>query len=306
MVGLGARAELINGIRAVVHDSVVTYDEVFTSAEREMALLARQYRNDPEGFRKKREELLNDKLEQSVERELVLHDFSQAGYNLPESIVDEAVQERLREQFGGDRATLTKTLQAEGLTFEKFRQRLRDQIIVEILRAKNISQELVISPHKIEKYYLENQDKYKVDDEVKLRMIVLNKTGGTDGASVRKRADEILAKIKEGASFAEMASIYSQDGHRSQGGSWDWLDKSVLRKELADVAFKLKAGECSEVIDLPEACYLIQVEGVRPAHVRPLSEIHEEIERNLLIQERARLQQRYIEKLRRKTFVRYF
>ena len=72
------------------------------------------------------------------------------------------------------------------------------------------------------------------------------------------------------------------------------------------MAFKLKAGEHSEVIDLPEACYLMLVEETRPAHTRALSELREDIERTLLLQERARLQQRYIEKLRAKTFVRYF
>ena len=302
--GFGVRAGLINGIKAVVHDSVVTHDEVNARAADGVRLLQRQYRGDADEFRKKLAALLDDNLEQLIERDLILRDFAQAGYNLPESIVDEAVQERIREQFGGDRATLTKTLQADGLTFEKFRQRLRDQIVVEILRAKNISQEVLISPHKIEKFYQDNRDKYKVEDEVKLRMIVLGKSGGADGASVRKRAEEILAKIKEGASFAEMASIYSQ-GSRP-GGDWGWVEKPVLKRELSDVAFKLKPGEHSEVIDLPEACYLMLVEDVRPAHIRPLNEIREEIERNLLLQERARLQKLYIDKLRNKTFVRYF
>jgi len=308
VTGLSLRAELINGIKAVVHDSVVTHDEVNVAAARELEYLQRRARENPENLRAKVSEVLSNNLEQLVERQLILRDFAQAGYNsnLVASLVDEAVQERIREEFNGDRATFTKTLQARGITLEKFRQGLRDNMISSILRSKNVSQEVVVSPHKIEKFYLENSDKYKVEDEVKLRMIVLNKGGSTDAASARKLAEEILAKLKEGASFAEMASVYSQGSRRSEGGAWDWVGKTVLRKELADVAFKLKAGERSEVIDLPDACYLMLVEDTRPAHVRPLSEIRDEIERNLLIKERARLQQRYIHKLRTKTFVRYF
>jgi peptidyl-prolyl cis-trans isomerase SurA len=306
LAGWGAQAELVNGVKAIVHDSVITYDEVNGSARPAAQLLQQQFRNDPEGFRKKLGAVIEENLDQLVERQLILRDFEQAGYNFPDSIVDEALQEEVRTRFNGDRATFAKTLQAEGITVEKYRQRLHDQLVVGALRSKNISRELVVSPHKIEKYYLENRDKYKVEDEVKLRMIVLNKSASTEAPPARLLAGEILAKLKEGAAFSEMASVYSQGSQRSQGGDWGWVEKSVLRKELAEVAFKLKAGERSEVIELPEACYLMLVEDVRPAHVRPLGEIREEIERNLLTEERARLQKRYIEKLRTKTFVRYF
>ncbi len=310
MAGLGAQAQLINGIKAIVHDSVITYEEVEVAAAQEAQYLQRQYRTSPSTLRAKLTEVRTNSLEQLLQRQLILRDFGQAGYNLPESFVDEAVAERIRERFGGDPVKFAKTLQADGVTREKFRQQLRDQIIVEILRSKNVFQEAVMSPHKIEKYYVENRDKYQVEDEVKLRMIILNKPTSAEAERVRTLAGEILYKIKEGATFAEMAAeiaaLNSQGLQRGEVRDWGWVERSVLKKELADVAFKLKAGEHSEVIDLPEACYLMLVEETRPAHTRALSELREDIERTLLLQERARLQQRYIEKLRAKTFVRYF
>ena len=48
------------------------------------------------------------------------------------------------------------------------------------MRSKNVSQEIVISPYKIENYYLAHQDDFKVGDQIKLRMIVLNKSSGDD------------------------------------------------------------------------------------------------------------------------------
>jgi len=303
--GFSARAELINGIRAIVHDSVITYDETSPSPG-QVDLLRRQNRNNPEAFRQKLNQLQDENLNRVVEHQLILRDFAEASYNLPESIVDEAVNERVRDMFGGDRVKFAKTLQADGVTLEKYRQQVRDQIIVGILRSKNVGQAVVMSPHKIEQYYREHGDKYKVEDEVKLRMIVLKKSTSAEAAQARKLADEILSKLKEGATFAEMATIHSQDSHQAQGGEWGWVEKSVLKKELADVAFSLKAGEHSGVIDLPEACYLILTEEQRPAHVRPLNEIRDEIERTLLTEQRERMQKRYVEKLRNKTFVRYY
>jgi parvulin-like peptidyl-prolyl isomerase len=103
-----------------------------------------------------------------------------------------------------------------------------------------------------------------------------------------------------------MASVYSQGSQRSQGGDWGWVERSVLRKELANVAFSLKPSQVSDVIETPEACYLMLVEQTRPAHVRPLSEVRDDIEAILRTQEQSRLEKQWIDKLKKKTFIRYF
>ena len=128
---------------------------------------------------KKPRDVFNDGLEQLIERQLILHDFDVEGYKLPDSYVDQLVQDRIRERYG-DRITLMKTLQAQGMTYEQFRKDVRDQYIISAMRAKNVSQEIVISPYKIENYYLAHQDDFKIGDQIKLRMIVLNKSSGDD------------------------------------------------------------------------------------------------------------------------------
>ena len=299
------QAQNVDGIKAVVHDSVITFYEVQEATLPYMDVLQRQYRDQPEVLQQKFVEAANTNLERLIERQLVLHDFETAGYQLPESIIDEEVQDRIRSRYG-DRAKLTKTLQAEGITYEKFRKQMRDTFIEQALRAKNVSMEIMISPHKIEVYYQAHQDDFKVEDQVKLRMIVLTKDSGADPAQTRALAEEILTKIKEGATFAEMASIYSQGSQRAEGGDWGWVERSVLRKELADEAFSLPVGQPSDVIETPQADYIMLVEQKNPAHVKPLNDVRDEIEKILLGQEQDRLQKQYFEKLREKTFVRYF
>lgn len=301
---LHAESQIADRIAVVVHDSLVTSQQVEDYTAPLIDDLRRQYRGDPQGYQKKLYELLNENTEILVQRELILHEFETAGYSLPDSVIDDYVQQRIRSRYG-NRATLTKSLQAEGITFEKFRKQIRDQFIVEQMRLKNVSDAVMISPHKIEVYYVTHTNDFKVEEQVKLRMIILNKSSA-DPDQARKLADEILAKLNEGASFAEMASVYSQDSKRANGGAWDWVEKSVLRKDLADVAFSLKPGEKSGVIDTPEACYLMLVEDKRPAHIKPLNDVREDIEKTLLAQERDRLQNQWNERLRKKTFVRYF
>ena len=300
-----ARAQLIDGIKAVVHDSVVTYQEVEIYTAPAAEVLRRQYRGQPEALERALAEARVENLEERLRRQLVLHDFATGGYNLPEPIIQQAVDEEIRTRFG-DRSRLIKSLQAQGMTYEKFRQQARENIILRALRSKNISQEIIISPHKIESFYLAQKDKFKVDDEIKLRMIVLNKTFEADAPAGRKLAAEIRAKIKEGAAFSEMAQVYSEGTQRSQGGDWGWVERPVLRKELGDVAFALKPGEVSDVLEVGNACYLMLVEDRRPAHTKSLGEVREEVERTLLTAERARLEKQWIDRLKKKTFVRYF
>lgn len=304
---LASRAEtqLVNGIDAVVHDSIITREEIRDMTEPYVEDLSRQYGDRPDLMDQKVSDAEKQNTEQLIERQLILHEFETAGYNLPESIIDQQLDDYIKSKYG-DRVTLTKTLQQQGITFEKFRQQFRDRFIVGAMREKNINKEVMISPHKIEAYYLDHKDDFKEEDKVKLRMIVLTNAPDADNTQTRKLAEEILQKLKGGASFADMATIYSQGSQQREHGDWGWIDKSVLRKELADVAFQLKPGEPSGVIETPNAFYIMLVEDRHAAHVKDLSEVRDEIEKILLEKERERLQKQWIDKLRKKTFIREF
>jgi parvulin-like peptidyl-prolyl isomerase len=301
---LPLHAELADGVKAVVNDAVITYSQVEDYTAPAADALRRQYADQPDVFQQKYGAAMDDSLEQLVERQLILRSFDVEGYQLPEDIVDQLMQERVRERFG-DRITFIKTLQAQGMTVEQFRRDVRDQFIIAQLRQRHVSQNIIISPYKVETYYLGHQNDFKIEDEIKLRMIVLNKTSPDDTNTLR-RANEILAEIKGGAKFEEMAAVYSDGSQKNSGGDWGWVERSVLRKDLADVAFSLKPGQMSGAIETPESVYLMLVEQTRPAHVKPLDEVRDDIEQTLRTQEQARLERQWIDGLKKKTFIRYF
>jgi peptidyl-prolyl cis-trans isomerase SurA len=300
-----AEPKLTDALEAVVHDSVISSYQVEMNAAPALRELARQYPNDRETFMKKREEVADESRDHLVEIQLILHEFDTAGYSMPESVIEDYVDARVREIYH-DRATATKSLQADGMTFERFRKQTRERFIYQQMGYKNVSDIVVVSPHKIEVYYAAHTNDFFVEDQVKLRMLVLNKSATDQATDVRQRADDLLAKIRAGGSFADLAKENSQDSRASAGGDWGWFETSKLRKELADAASTLKTGTCSDVIETPEACYLILVEERRAAHVKGLNEVHSEIETILLDQEHTRLRQQWIERLKKKTFIRYF
>jgi peptidyl-prolyl cis-trans isomerase SurA len=305
MFSSAAESVLVNGIAVIVNDAVITRENIIeTTLERER-LIRDYYRGQPQFRDQEIERLRRDALDNLVERQLILHEFNTAGYKLPETLVDEHIKGTIRERFG-DRARMIKSLREEGVTSEEFRKRVREEFIISAMVAKNIAQEIMISPYKIETYYGENHDKFKMEDQVKLRMIVLTNKVDRNAEATRKFADEIAAKLEAGASFAEMASVYSDGSQRSHGGDWDWIERSVLRPDLGEVAFSLKPGARSPVIEKPEGCYLMLVEESRPAHIKALSEVRDAIEKELKVQEQQRLRKQWIERLKTKSFIRYF
>jgi len=302
---LRAAPELVNYINAVVHTSVITRGEVEADVLGLLEDYRRRYGSQPEVFEQKIEEALQESLKNSIEHNLVLHDFEASGYSMPESVIDEIVQEEIKKTYG-TRATLTKTLQARGVTYERWRQQVKERFLVGQLRLKNVYQETIVSPYKIETYYDQHKEDYKVEDQVKLRIIVLNKGTQEETESSRARAQDILQKLKTGFAFSELATRFSQGAQRSVGGEWGWADRTKLRPELAEVAFKMKPGEISDAIETPEAFFIMLVEDSRVAHHKTVAEVRAEIEQILLKQERDRLYEKYIEKLKKKTFIRKF
>ena len=300
---LAAESDLVDAIYAVVHDSVITRHEVAVMTLPALDTLSRQYKGVE--LQRQLAQTEHDNLEQLVTRQLILHEFKTAGYSLPDSVIDELVRSRIRADYG-DEITLTRTLQARGITKEQFRNQIRDQFIVRALREKNISSEIIISPHKIQLYYEQHTNDFGESDKVKVKMIMLNKPSQEEAVQVKGRAEEILTRLREGADFAEMAKLYSQDSFAKQGGEHGWIEQKVLGKELADACAKLKAGQTTDVIETKEAVWLIQMEEKNPAHTKPLSEVRDQIEKNLLLDEQKRLEKQWIDKLRKKTFVQSF
>lgn len=306
-----AGTELLNGVAAIVNESVITFDDVNLFTRRAIKGLENQLlpRGKMAEFEQRRQTVLRDGLEQLIERDLIIHEFKTAGYNLPESIIDDVVGARVKEEFG-DRLTLTKTLHERNQTFESFRKDERDAFVVSQMTIKNINQNLVISPKKIERFFSENQEKYRVGDRAKVRMILIDKSRHAVGEP-KKIADEVLAKAKAGADFGKLADESSDDARRFKGGlrgDQGWVENkdSDLRKELRDFAFNANIGDLSPVIETDGAVFLLKVEAREQARVRPLTEVRDDVEATLKGVERERLRKKWINKLRSKAFVRYF
>src|SRR6266481_1736758 len=235
-----------NYIAAMVNETVITagqVDELTMDAARP---LLRTYQQ-PEIVEQKLRTLRSEILEQLIENQLILDEFKTGGAKVPEAWVDDEIKDKIRQRYH-DQATLTRELNAKGMTRDKLREQIREDIILNIMRHKNIGSAILISPQRIERYYNTNLNQFQLGNQVKLRMIVLKCSVDDPVGEVRKRAREISGKLDEGASFSEMAAIYSEGSEQKQGGDLGWMEESKTTKGLAEVASGLRPGQHSGVM----------------------------------------------------------
>jgi peptidyl-prolyl cis-trans isomerase SurA len=304
LIARAATPDLVNGIAVIVGESVVTYKDVQTALDEDLDVLERRYGANSKMFNEKANELKEAKLEDMVDNQLILQEFKRAGYVIPESLFQGEIDREIKRY--GDRLTLTKTLQAQGMTFETWKNRVRERVILQLMWQQKVPRDPLISPTKIEDYYARHRDEFKMEDQVKLRMIVL--TNSTSGSfySPKKLAEEIVAKLDQKVPFDELARVYSNGSQAKEGGDWGWVEKKVLREELAKVAFSLNPGQHSGVVETANAVYVMMVEDKKIAYTKTLSEVRDEIEATLKAEESKRLKKQWIEQLKSKAFVRYF
>ena len=299
-------AESINGIAAIVNDKVITYSEVRDVVEPRERLLRSQYSGTE--LVKKITELRKAALQDLIDRQLIIQAFDKEKLVIPPHFIDERVDATIKENFGGDRNAFIKTMESQKFTMSKFRDMERQKIIVMAMRAKNVKSNLIVPPAKIEEYYRQHKDQFSNKAQVKLRMIMIPghvESGG--GTAQKSMADEIRAKLITGADFDKMAQMYSEDSTRDLGGDWGWIDDKTLSPELSQVAFSLKPGEISKVVDIGGNHYILKVEARQGGEVKPLTkEVRAEIEGRLRQQQAQLLQEHWLASLRSKAYIKTF
>ncbi|SVD50767.1 uncharacterized protein METZ01_LOCUS403621, partial [marine metagenome] len=122
-----------NSIVAEVNDKIITRQMVTDTMKQEATLLRRQYGRQPQLYGQRYIRLQADILEALVRRELVLREYQEKGYNLPESIIEQRIKEDIRSEYG-DRVNLIKTLQRSDTTYEEFARYQREKIIQMVMQ----------------------------------------------------------------------------------------------------------------------------------------------------------------------------
>jgi peptidyl-prolyl cis-trans isomerase SurA len=298
-------AQIVDGIAAIVNGDVITFSQVRQlSAPRERLLRSQLTGQELEKqIREARELALKD----LIDRRLVIQAFKKESYQIPDHIVDQRVHDIIRENFGGDRNTFIKTLEAQKYSLGEFKEKEMERIMVQAMRSHNVKTNMIASPTKIEDYYRKHHDEFTSKEEIKLRMIMISGQKDTGNAQAQKAlAEEVLGKLAAGGEFEQIAQIYSEDSTRDNGGDWGWIGRNTLAAGLEKFAFNMPVGRISNIIDYAGNYYILKVEDKRGGTTKSLAEARGDIEKKLIQDEAQQLQERWIATLRKKAYIRTF
>jgi peptidyl-prolyl cis-trans isomerase SurA len=296
---------MIDGYAAKVNDRVITRGEVHEAMAPLMPELYRLYQGDE--LDAELEKAFNQSRDELIERTLILEAFQSKGGEIPDQYVNDEIKRVINDRFKGDEALFEQVLADQKKTRTEYQQMIREQMIVGMMINEEVSQRARITPEQIRSEYDLHKENYFIPEKVKYSVIVVNKGETPEDQTVKmEEARRIRQKLMEGADFAETAKETSEGSRAADGGSFPWMQPKDVREELRDTLISLPAGEISEIIDTELQLYIVKVEGRRQMGYTPFEEVRDQIKNALTARERARLRNRWIERLKKQNYVRTY
>lgn len=241
-------ANTINGrdyIVAVVDSVPITNHDVASRAPQLRDQLKQQGRTAPEG-----EALLNAALERLIVEKALLQYAKETGITVEDESVNQAEQ-RLAAQSQLSLAGLHKKVQAEGVSVERLRQNLRDQLILQRLSERNVPGRIKVSEVEIDQAVRQRQNaSIDTNPDIELGHVLIavpEKATDTEVAALQAKAETVLANIRRGDDFARVAKEFSNGAERDKGGLMGLRPANRYPTLFVDATKSLSVGDVTLV-----------------------------------------------------------
>ena len=246
---------LVDRIVAVVNKEVITYSELHEAVGMAERQLRRQGTAAPERpvlERQMLERLILDKAQLQMARD--------SGIRIDELSLDRAV-ERIAQSNNMTLADFRRTLESDGVSFDGWRNDVRQQMMMARLREREVENRVQVSETEVD-VFLEQMKARPEASEYNLAHILVRLPEGASPERIRQareRAEQALAEAKGGAAFARVAASFSDAPDALQGGALGWRSHDRLPELFAEVLAKMKPGEVSEPLRSPAGFHLLQL-----------------------------------------------
>ncbi len=301
----GSKTVTLDGVAAYVNDTIVTVGEVNEA----IAPALPQWRQVYEGAEldAKIKEAYKDALDDLINAKLILKAY-EADTKINKEGVDKYVERKvsdfIQDRFNGDRQEFLKVLKEEKISVEEWQRRMRERVIVGMMRSREVEAKVMISPKEVREIYLANPKKFYQDEQLKIRVILIHGSTNVADALIREGSvSNAMAQLKAGSDFADMAKKLSEDGKAAQGGDWGWVDAKDLRPELVSPLAAVPTNTLSGVIRMDGDFYLVKLEDRRAAGVLPFDAVRMAIEKDLRRKEIKQLSAIWVARLRKDAFI---
>ena len=267
---------------ATVHGTPLYLDEL----QRELARIRLDEDPTPVSPRG-REAQVRKLLDDLIDRRLLLREAESTNVIVGMDEVETAYQ---RAHRGWQDADFAAQLSEKDLTPAELKRELRDTLTIQKYFRTEVFARIAVTDQQIQTYLDQHPEKVLAPEQVRASQIVVKD---------RKDAEELLDKIRQGASFEDLAIKHSLSPEGQSGGDLGWFPRGVMPAVFDEVCFALQPGQVSEVVSSDYGFHIFKVVDRRPARERPADEIRDEIEEILRRDREREVQDKKLEDLRR-------
>jgi peptidyl-prolyl cis-trans isomerase SurA len=201
---------------------------------------------------------------------------------------------------------LQKAVEADGQSWDDFKQNISNNAYTQEVIRQEVAGRVDIGQNEVKAYYDSHKADFNRPEEVVLSEIVLD-TGdktGPDLDAVKKRLEDIRARIVAGEDFASLAKRYSEDTSTSaDGGDLGTYTHGQLAKPIEDAVFKLNKGDMTDVIQTKTGFMLLKVDQHYDAGEQPLEAVQDEIQNKIYQTKMDPQMRKYLAELREESYV---
>lgn len=270
-----AAAEVIDAIAAIVNDDLITTYEV----DKEASLMAREAARKP-GLSADQAQLRTAALNQLIDKKLAEQKVRELDIKVSEEELRQAIDD-VKKQNSLTQETLVAALQAQGLTFDQYKNQLREQIERLRLMGQEVRAKIQVGDKEIRAYYDANLKRYS-DEMFQARHIffrINEKTPPEDVKRIMATAMSVLQEARSGKDFAELAKKYSEDKLTAmEGGELGTFKKGETLPEIESTVEIMKEGDISDLVITPAGFHIIMLEKRSAKNVKTFDEVKGEIE----------------------------
>src|SRR5246500_3395038 len=302
-----------------VNNSIITSSDYARSKEQLKDEIKQQDAANADKVYAERE---RDVLRDLIDQQLLLEKGKDLGISADTELIKKL--DEMRKQMNLDSMEeLEKAAQSQGISYEDFKQNLRNQIITQQVIAREVGSHLNITKEEEQKFYEDHKNDLEQPETIKLSEILVstqkpaagqnasNAQNASDGAAeneaqlnaAKAKAEDLLDQIRKGASFEEVAKKNSDGPTAAQSGDLGMFKRGTLAKELEDKTFAMKPGDVTDVIRTKQGFVILKVTEHHAAGVPSMKEIEPRIQDALYMQKLEPALRAYLTKLREDAYI---
>jgi peptidyl-prolyl cis-trans isomerase SurA len=315
---------VVEDIVARVNDQIITRSDLKRSRE---ALEAEAKQPPPEGQTKqppKEKDLLRDLIDQ----QLLVQRGKDMGITADNDMIKRL--DEIRKSMNLENMDdLEKAAQAQGISFEDFKNNMRNSIITQRVIGEEVGRRIQVPPTEIAAYYEKHKSEFQRPEQVVLAEILVsteapksaaqdpNKPAPADApktetpavedpariTAAEAKANALLDSIRKGAKFDEVAKKSSDGPTAAEGGNLGGFKRGALAKELEDKVFAMKSGDVSDVIRTKQGFIILKVVEHQAPGVPPMKEVESQINEALYYEKLQPALRSYLTKLREDAYI---